>query len=163
MTCTNGEGSGLVVPGTGIHVNNVMGEEDLNPLGFFAFPPGRRMPSMMAPTIVLESGGQVELVLGSAGSNRIRSAILQVIVGVADHGLHAQDAVLAPRAHFEGGLVYIEPGVDAEALRASGRQLVAFRDRNLFFGGVQAIERDRASGTLSGAGDPRRGGVAVAA
>jgi gamma-glutamyltranspeptidase/glutathione hydrolase len=73
VTCTNGEGSGLVVPGTGIHLNNVMGEEDLSPLGFFTAPPGRRMPSMMAPTAVLGEGG-VELVLGSAGSNRIRSA-----------------------------------------------------------------------------------------
>jgi gamma-glutamyltranspeptidase/glutathione hydrolase len=163
VTCTNGEGSGLVVPGTGIHVNNVMGEQDLNPLGFFAFPPGRRMPSMMAPTVVLGTGGEVELVLGSAGSNRIRSAILQVIVGVVDHGLRAQDAVLAPRLHFEDGLVYAEPGVDADALRATGRRLVAFRDRNLFFGGAQAVERDRHSGTLSGAGDPRRGGAAVAA
>jgi gamma-glutamyltranspeptidase/glutathione hydrolase len=163
VTCTNGEGSGLVVPGTGIHVNNVMGEQDLNPLGFFAFPPGRRMPSMMAPTIVLGPGGEVELVLGSAGSNRIRSAILQVIVGVVDHGLRAQDAVLAPRVHFEDGLVYAEPGTDVDALRASGRRLVTFRDRNLFFGGAQAVERDRVSGTLSGAGDPRRGGAAVAA
>jgi gamma-glutamyltranspeptidase / glutathione hydrolase len=162
VTCTNGEGSGLVVPGTGIHVNNVMGEQDLNPLGFFAFEPGRRMPSMMAPTVVLGPGGEVELVLGSAGSNRIRSAILQVIVGVVDHGLRAQDAVLAPRVHFEDGLVYAEPGTDTEALRACGRRIVAFRDRNLFFGGVQAVQRDRASGTLSGAGDPRRGGAAVA-
>ena len=163
VTCTNGEGSGLVVPGTGIHVNNVMGEQDLNPLGFFAFPPGRRMPSMMAPTIVLGPGGEVELALGSAGSNRIRSAILQVIVGVVDHGMRAQEAVLAPRVHFEDGLVYAEPGADVDALRATGRQLVAFRDRNLFFGGAQAVERDRDSGTLSGAGDPRRGGAAVAA
>ena len=163
VTCTNGEGSGLVVPGTGIHVNNVMGEQDLNPLGFFTFPPGRRMPSMMAPTVVLGPGGEVELALGSAGSNRIRSAILQVIVGVVDHGLRAQDAVLAPRVHFEDGLVYAEPGTDVEALRATGRQLVTFRDRNLFFGGAQAVERDRVSGTLSGAGDPRRGGAAVAA
>jgi gamma-glutamyltranspeptidase/glutathione hydrolase len=163
VTCTNGEGSGLVVPGTGIHVNNVMGEQDLNPQGFFAFEPGRRMPSMMSPTVVLAPGGEVELVLGSAGSNRIRSAILQVIVGVVDHGLQARDAVLAPRVHFEDGLVYVEPGTDAEALREAGRQLVAFRDRNLFFGGVQAVECDRATGGLSGAGDPRRGGAAVAA
>jgi gamma-glutamyltranspeptidase / glutathione hydrolase len=163
VTCTNGEGSGIVVPGTGIHVNNVMGEQDLNPLGFFGYLPGRRMPSMMAPTIVLGPDGAVELVLGSAGSNRIRSAILQVIVGVVDHGLTALDAVLAPRVHYEDGLVYVEPGADAEALRAVGRRLVAFRDLNLFFGGVQAIERDSASGALSGAGDPRRGGAAVAA
>jgi gamma-glutamyltranspeptidase/glutathione hydrolase len=163
VTCTNGEGSGLVVPGTGIHVNNVMGEQDLNPQGFFAFAPGRRMPSMMSPTVVLGTGGEVELVLGSAGSNRIRSAILQVIVGVVDHGLRAHDAVLAPRVHFEDGLVYVEPGTDADALRAAGRQLVAFRDRNLFFGGAQAVERDPVTGELSGAGDPRRGGAAVAA
>jgi gamma-glutamyltranspeptidase/glutathione hydrolase len=163
VTCTNGEGSGLVVPGTGIHLNNVMGEQDLNPEGFFAFEPGRRMPSMMAPTVVLAPDGGVELVLGSAGSNRIRSAILQVIVGVVDHGLRAYDAVLAPRLHFEDGLVYVEPGVDAEALREAGHQLVAFRARNLFFGGVQAVERDRLTGELSGAGDPRRGGAAVAA
>jgi gamma-glutamyltranspeptidase / glutathione hydrolase len=163
VTCTNGEGSGVVVPGTGIHVNNVMGEQDLNPLGFFTYPPGRRMPSMMAPTVVLGTDGAVELVLGSAGSNRIRSAILQVIVGVVDHGLQAHDAVVAPRAHFEDDLVYVEPGVDAAALRDAGREVLAFRDLNLFFGGAQAVERDRATGALSGAGDPRRGGAAVAA
>ncbi|MEA2395080.1 MAG: gamma-glutamyltranspeptidase / glutathione hydrolase [Solirubrobacteraceae bacterium] len=163
VTCTNGEGSGVVVPGTGIHVNNVMGEQDLNPLGFFTYPPGRRLPSMMAPTVVLGPDGEVELALGSAGSNRIRSAILQVILGVVDHGLEASEAVLAPRLHFEDGLVYAEPGVDVAALRAAGRQLVAFRARNLFFGGVQAVQRDLRTGALSGAGDPRRGGAAVAA
>jgi gamma-glutamyltranspeptidase/glutathione hydrolase len=163
VTCTNGEGCGLVVPGTGIHVNNIMGEEDLSPLGFHTAPAGRRMPSMMAPTAVLAPGGELELVLGSAGSNRIRSAILQTIVGVLDHGLAADEAVDAPRVHFEAGTVYAEPGVPLDGLRAAGHRLVAFRDRNLFFGGVQAVERARASGLLRGAGDPRRGGaVAVA-
>jgi gamma-glutamyltranspeptidase/glutathione hydrolase len=162
VTCTNGEGSGVVVPGTGIHLNNIMGEEDLNPLGFHAFPSGRRMPSMMAPTIVLRDG-QVELVLGSAGSNRIRSAILQTIVGVVDRGLDARAAVEAPRLHFEDGVVYAEPGVDVGPLAAAGRRIVTFRAPNLFFGGVQAVERDPATGTVTGAGDPRRGGVAVAA
>jgi gamma-glutamyltranspeptidase / glutathione hydrolase len=163
VTCTNGEGAGVVVPGTGIHVNNIMGEQDLNPLGFFRFAPGRRMPSMMAPTAVVDEAGNVELVLGSAGSNRIRSAILQVIVGAVDHGLAANDAVVAPRVHFEDGLVYAEPGEGRDELRAAGRRIVAFRGLNLFFGGVQAVERDPATGALSGAGDPRRGGVAVAA
>jgi gamma-glutamyltranspeptidase/glutathione hydrolase len=65
--------------------------------------------------------------------------------------------------HFEDGLVYAEPGAALEELRAGGRRLVAFRDRNLFFGGVQAVERHPATGALTGAGDPRRGGVAVAA
>jgi gamma-glutamyltranspeptidase / glutathione hydrolase len=162
VTCTNGEGSGLVVPGTGIHLNNIMGEEDLNPLGFHTAPPGRRMPSMMAPTAVL-CDGEPELVLGSAGSNRIRSAILQTIVGVVDHGCSAQEAVNAPRVHDEAGVVYAEPGVPLEGLRAQGRSIVAFRERNLFFGGVQAVVRDLRTGELSGAGDPRRGGAAVAA
>jgi gamma-glutamyltranspeptidase/glutathione hydrolase len=163
VTCTNGEGSGVIVPGTGVHVNNIMGEQDLSPLGFFRYAPGRRMPSMMAPTAVLDADGRVELVLGSAGSNRIRSAILQVVVGAVDHGLAAGDAVLAPRVHFEDGVVYAEPGAGRDELRAAGRDIVAFRDRNLFFGGVQAVERDPRTGELSGAGDPRRGGVAVAA
>jgi gamma-glutamyltranspeptidase/glutathione hydrolase len=160
VTCTNGEGSGLVVPGTGLHVNNMMGEQDLSPLGFFTHPPGRRLPSMMAPTVVLH-GGEVELVLGSAGSNRIRSALLQVIVNVLDHGLDAAAAVEAPRLHFEDGLVYTEPGVPTGELEAAGRTIARFRERNLFFGGCQAVEREPTSGALSGGGDPRRGGAVV--
>ncbi len=160
VTTTNGEGSGIVVPGTGIHLNNIMGEQDLNPFGFHRHPPGRRMPSMMAPTVVARAG-EVELVLGSAGSNRIRSALLQTIVGVVDHQLSAPEAVRAPRAHYEEGLVYVEPGIDPRPLEEAGREVVAFHDLNLFFGGVQAVQRRGEE--LLGAGDPRRGGVAVAA
>ncbi|HET6551156.1 MAG TPA: gamma-glutamyltransferase, partial [Solirubrobacter sp.] len=160
VTSTNGEGSGLVVPGTGVHVNNMMGEQDLSPAGWFTHPPGRRLPSMMAPTVVLDDGSP-ELVLGSAGSNRIRSAILQVIVNAVDLGLDAQAAVDAPRLHFEDGLVYAEPGIDAATLE--NRQVAWFRERNLFFGGCQAVERPRATGAFSGGGDPRRGGAVVTA
>ena len=167
VTCTNGEGSGVVVPGTGVHLNNVMGEQDLNPFGFHLHPPGRRMPSMMAPSIVLRDGA-VELVLGSAGSNRIRSALLQTIVGAVDHDLDAREAVDAPRVHFEGGVLYAEPGIELgelaglEQLVADGeQQIVRFAELNLFFGGVQAVLRRH--GASSGAGDPRRGGVAVSA
>jgi gamma-glutamyltranspeptidase/glutathione hydrolase len=162
VTCSNGEGAGIVVPGTGIHLNNMLGEHDLNPLGFHRFPAGRRMPSMMAPTAVLRDG-QVELVLGSAGSNRIRSAILQTIVGALDHGMRAGDAVRAPRVHLEDGVLYAEPGADVSALEAEGQAVARFRALNLFFGGVQAVERDVVSGALSGGGDPRRGGAAVVA
>ncbi len=158
-TCTNGEGSGIVVPGTGMHINNVMGEEDLNPLGFHLHPAGRRMPSMMAPSIVLRER-EVELVLGSAGSNRIRSALLQTIVAVVDHCMGAQGAVDAPRVHFEDGVLFAEPGIDVGELEAE-MSVVRFGALNLFFGGVQAaLRRDE---ELSGAGDPRRGGVAVRA
>jgi gamma-glutamyltranspeptidase/glutathione hydrolase len=160
VTCTNGEGSGVVVPGTGIHVNNIMGEQDLNPLGFHLHPAGRRMPSMMAPSVVM-CADEVELVLGSAGSNRIRSALLQTIVGVVDRGLDVTEAVRAPRAHFEDGVVYVEPGIDADALRHTGRRVVDFHTLNLFFGGVQGVQSR--GGELHGAGDPRRGGIAVAA
>ncbi len=162
VTCSAGACSGVVVPGTGIHLNNMMGEHDLNPLGFHRHPAGRRMPSMMAPTVVLR-GGAPELVLGSAGSNRIRSAILQVICSVVDRGLAAGPAVEAPRLHLEDGVVYAEPGIDLAELEAAGRTVAPFRARNLFFGGTQAVERDAQTGALSGGGDPRRGGAAVSA
>ena len=159
VTCSNGSCSGVVVPGTGVHLNNMLGEQDLNPLGFHRHPPGRRMPSMVAPTAVLRDG-VAELVLGSAGSNRIRSAILQTIVRVIDEGLRARDAVEAPRVHFEDGVVYAEPGFDMEPLEAGGRAIARFRELNLFFGGVQAAERDP-DGRFWGGGDPRRGGAAI--
>ena len=160
-TCTNGEGSGVVVPATGLHLNNVMGEQDLNPFGFHLHPAGRRMPSMMAPSIVMRDG-EVELVLGSAGSNRIRSALLQTIVGAVDHDLDARAAVDAPRVHLEDGVLYAEPGIAAlDELSDESMRIVRFSERNLFFGGVQAVRRRGRA--LTGAGDPRRGGVAVSA
>jgi gamma-glutamyltranspeptidase/glutathione hydrolase len=157
VTTSNGEGSGVVVPGTGVHVNNVLGEEDLSPLGFHTQPPGCRLPSMMAPTIVLD-GGAARLVVGSAGSNRIRSALLQVIVNVVDRGLAAQDAVDAPRVHYTPDGVFAEPGVPADALAAAGLPVTLFRDTNLYFGGCQAVARDPATGVLTGGADHRRGG-----
>jgi gamma-glutamyltranspeptidase/glutathione hydrolase len=153
----------VIVPGTGMHLNNMLGEEDLNPLGFHRHEPGLRIPSMMAPTVVLRDG-RPEVALGSAGSNRIRSAILQTILGVVDGGLGARDAVEAPRVHFEGGVVEAEPGVDSsalDALEADGWKVQRWHERNLYFGGVQAVARDPDTGTLTGGGDPRRGGSAV--
>ena len=165
VTCSNGSGSGVLVPGTGVILNNMLGEEDLNPLGFHSIPPGRRVTSMMAPTVVLRDG-EIELGLGSAGSNRIRSAILQTIVRVVEQGMGAGEAVRAPRLHFEDGVVQAEPGIDEEALaRIEARGIPVLRrpEINLFFGGTQAVARERDSGKLSGGGDPRRGGsVAVA-
>jgi gamma-glutamyltranspeptidase/glutathione hydrolase len=165
VTCSNGSGSGVLVPGTGVILNNMLGEEDLNPLGFHRIPPGRRVSSMMAPTVVLRDG-EIELGLGSAGSNRIRSAILQTIVRAVEQGMSAEQAVRAPRLHFEQGIVQAEPGIDEAALaRLEGRGLhVARRPAiNLFFGGVQAVARDPATGALSGGGDPRRGGAVASA
>jgi gamma-glutamyltranspeptidase/glutathione hydrolase len=160
VTCSNGSCSGVVVPGTGVHLNNMLGEEDLNPTGFHGHPPGARVPSMMAPTVVLDADG-VEIALGSAGSNRIRSAIVQTIAAAIDGGLAAQAAVDAPRLHVEGNLIDAEPGVDAAALgalEAGGWEIRRWEARNLYFGGVQAVVRD-ADGRISGGGDPRRGGA----
>ncbi len=165
VTCSNGSCSGVIVPGTGIHLNNMLGEQDLNPLGFHRHEAGRRLPSMMSPTVVVRDG-QLEAGLGSGGSNRIRSAILQTIVGMAADGLDVVEAVNAPRVHFENGAIQAEPGVDEAALQRleeRGYEVVRWHDRNVFFGGVHAVSRDPATGELRGAGDPRRGGaVAVA-
>jgi gamma-glutamyltranspeptidase/glutathione hydrolase len=143
----------------------MLGEEDLNPLGFHRHPPGRRMPSMMSPTVILRDG-ELEAGLGSGGSNRIRSAILQTILRLVVEGMDVADAVVAPRLHFEAGVVQAEPGIDEEGLRsleARGLGVARWRELNLFFGGVHAVSRDPQTGELRGGGDPRRGGaVAVA-
>ena len=159
VTCSNGSASGVIVPGTGVHLNNMLGEQDLNPLGFHRHPPGRRLPSMMSPTVVLADGRPV-LALGSAGSNRIRSAILQTIIRSIDDSMPAQAAIDAPRVHYEDGVVFCEPGIDTAALADAGRMVSPFRDRNLFFGGTQAVARG-ADGRFDGGGDPRRGGAAT--
>jgi gamma-glutamyltranspeptidase / glutathione hydrolase len=108
--------------------------------------------------------GVPEVALGSAGSNRIRSAIVQTISAVIDEGLTAQEAVGRPRVHFEGGAVEAEPGVDGaqlDALEREGWRVERWSERNLYFGGVQAAVRDAKTGEFSGGGDPRRGGVAT--
>lgn len=161
MTCSNGSGSGIAVPGTGILLNNILGEEDLNPAGFHQSPIGQRLTSMMSPTIVLRDG-RPDLVLGSAGSNRIRSAILQVVSNVLDYRLSIAEAVEAPRLHVEAADVELEGGVPAtvsKRLTREGYPIHQWKERNLFFGGVQAVGMH--DGTFSGAGDARRGGVAV--
>jgi gamma-glutamyltranspeptidase/glutathione hydrolase len=163
VTCSNGSCSGVVVPGTGVHLNNMLGEQDLNPLGYHRHEPGARVPSMMAPTVVLRDG-RPEVALGSAGSNRIRSAILQTILGVVDHGLPAEQAVARSRIHVEDRQVEAEPGIEEDALdrlEQSGWAVRRWAEQNLFFGGVQAVARNPQTGALSGGGDPRRGGAAA--
>jgi gamma-glutamyltranspeptidase/glutathione hydrolase len=164
VTCSNGSSSGVIIPGTGIHLNNMLGEEDLNPLGHHRHQRGARVPSMMAPTVVLHAGGVPEISLGSAGSNRIRSAILQTILNIVDFNLKAAQAVELPRLHLEHGVVEAEPGVDPralESLEGAGWNVARWHERNLYFGGVQAVARDPETGEMSGGGDPRRGGAAM--
>jgi len=120
---------------------------------------------MMAPSIVLRDG-EVEMVLGSGGSNRIRSAILQAVLRLIVGGTVAAEAVAAPRVHFEAGAVQAEPGVDPDALsglEARGYEVARWARLNWFFGGVHAVTRDLATGAVSGGGDPRRGGAVALA
>jgi gamma-glutamyltranspeptidase/glutathione hydrolase len=117
----------------------------------------------MAPTVVLRDG-RPEIAIGSAGSNRIRSAILQTVLGIIDHRLPSQEAVSKPRIHVEARQVDAEPGVDEEALvrlEEAGWTVRRWAEPNLYFGGVQAVAHDPESGELTGGGDPRRGGVAT--
>ncbi|CAM2064594.1 Gamma-glutamyltransferase [Sulfidibacter corallicola] len=158
VTTSAGEAAGYLVGDTGMILNNMLGEQDLNPLGFHRFPAGKRMNSMMCPIVVLSRGRPV-LAVGSAGSNRLRSAIMQSVVNAIDFGLPLEEVVNRPRVHFENGILQMEHGFDAavvERLRADGFRVNAWEERNLYFGGVQAVSlRD---GRLEGAGDPRRGG-----
>ena len=154
VTTSNGEGSGYVVPGTGIMLNNMLGEEDLNPHGFFCWQPGVRLPSMMAPSAVVRNG-KLSLLLGSAGSNRIRSAILQVVLNREVFRLPVERSVELPRLHLEGSRAFMEPGFPEKTVESVVQRYptVLFSEKNLFFGGVQAV-----AGDFTGAGDSRRGG-----
>src|SRR5262249_20066293 len=99
---SNGEGNGSIVGSFGFMLNNMLGEEDLAPDGLGSWRDGVRLSSMMAPTIILQPDGAV-IALGTGGSNRIRTAILQVAVNLLDHGMSLEDAVQAPRLHVEKG------------------------------------------------------------
>jgi gamma-glutamyltranspeptidase/glutathione hydrolase len=163
LSSSTGCGSGFVVPNTGIHLNNMLGETDLNP-GGRALRPGRRLPSMMAPSVLLRDG-RPRLVLGSAGSERLRGAIVQVVVNVVDHAVPLWDAIERPRTHLDGELLHCEAGTDSAAmdeLEALGHDVVRWpgHDRNLYFGGVAAVALGP-DGELEAAGDPRRGGHGV--
>jgi gamma-glutamyltranspeptidase/glutathione hydrolase len=155
LSSSLGSSGGIVVPGTGIQLNNMLGEPQL--VG--EEPPGERMTSLMAPSMLVREG-RPRLVLGSAGSTRLHGAIMQVVANVAARGLGVEEAVEAPRMHFESGVAHCEDPAVADELEAAGYPVVRWRQRNLFFGGVSAVEI-RDDGSLAGAGDPRRGGAAV--
>ncbi len=160
MTLSNGEGSGYVLPECGIMLNNMLGEEDINPYGFNQWPLNRRIASMMSPTLVMTANGDA-IAVGSGGSNRIRSAILQVLINLIDFDMSIEQAVEQPRVHFESGLLNLEAGPDDDAVRALQQEFEQIRcwpDKNLFFGGAHTVMRKQ-DGRLSGSGDSRRGGV----
>jgi len=157
MTCSNGEGSGYFAPGTGIMLNNMMGEDDLHPEGFHSSPPGERVSSMMSPSVVLKDG-DVKLVLGSGGSKRIRTAMTQVLSQIIDFKREIDVAVNAPRLHWDGEVLQVEPGFQQEAVQAVSERIPVnlWEERNVYFGGVHTVVPG-----VTGVGDPRRGGAVV--
>lgn len=154
MTCSNGEGSGYFVPGTGIMLNNMMGEDDLHPEGFHASPPGQRVSSMMSPSLLLKDN-EVAMVIGSGGSKRIRTAITQVISSIVDFNIPVQEAVEAPRIHWDGELMQVEPGYRQDSINALQEHwpVNLWSTIDVYFGGVHTVLPD-----IAGGGDPRRGG-----
>ncbi|MEN8231630.1 MAG: gamma-glutamyltransferase [Thermodesulfobacteriota bacterium] len=154
MTCSNGEGSGYFVPGTGIMLNNMMGEDDLHPEGFHSSPPGQRVSSMMSPSLLLKSN-EVAMVIGSGGSKRIRTAITQVISSIVDFGIPVQQAVEAARIHWDGDIMQVEPGLPQESLDALLQHwpVNIWSNIDVYFGGVHTVLPG-----IAGGGDPRRGG-----
>jgi gamma-glutamyltranspeptidase/glutathione hydrolase len=159
LSSTLGSGSGVFRGG--FQLNNMLGELDV--IGDGPREPGARLPSMMTPTIVLDAEGEPRTVAGSAGSVRLAGAIVQVVDAVAGHGLPVDEGIARPRLHVDGDVVHLEGGWPdgvASALEDEGFEVRRWASRNLFFGGVSAVERRHAD-MLGAAGDPRRGGHGV--
>jgi len=159
LSMTLGSGSGVFRGGS--QLNNMLGELDV--IGDIDRPAGERLPSMMTPTLVLDDD-RPRLVLGSAGSVRVAGAIAQVAYRVVAGGEPVVAAIAAPRIHVDGSTVHVEGGwpetAVAELGRVAGWDVVRWAGRNLFFGGVSAVER-LGDGHLAAAGDPRRGGYGM--
>ena len=154
LTTSLGLGSGDFLPGLDLHLNSMLGETDLlrGPL-----EPGKRMDSMMAPSLALDAAG-LALAIGAAGGTRLRTALVGTAAGILDEGLPPQEAVDRPRLHPVAGVVHAEPGVDEDALAELERRGVGVRrwpERHHYFGGVSAVGRNGA------AADPRRSGAAL--
>ncbi|MBE9528887.1 MAG: gamma-glutamyltransferase, partial [Proteobacteria bacterium] len=159
VTTSTGIGCGYMIPGTGIMMNSMCGEDDLNPHGFHVTPAGVRMSSMMSPTIVM-GGTEPEVALGSGGSKRIRDAIFQVILNIMDFNLPVEEAVNLSRTHYDDGVFQVETGVAGEALdriEASGVEVNRWSTKHMYFGGVHTVLLG--PGGMDGAGDNRRGGA----
>jgi gamma-glutamyltranspeptidase / glutathione hydrolase len=160
-TSSLGESCGWMWPGLDLPMNNFLGEDDIHPLGFHLGPPGTGFRTMMTPSLLVDDDGGV-LALGTGGSNRIRTAMLQVVHRLVARGSTLEEAVMAPRLHVEGDAVQVEDLGQGnrflEAVAGGVRRLERFEDRHLYFGGVHCAAR-RGDGTLMAVGDPRRSGV----
>ncbi|MBO9423655.1 gamma-glutamyltransferase [Labrenzia sp. R4_1] len=162
VTVSNGTGSGEIVNGFGFMLNNILGEEDVNPGGSVGWPVNTRPASMMCPTVLETPDGRL-IALGSGGSSRIRSAIFQAVARLSFGDATLLQAVQMPRLHIENGHLDVEAGLEQRQLEDL---IDAFSDHriwaepNMFFGGVHAVQKT-GSGEFEGIGDRRREGAAV--
>ena len=161
ITLSAGYGSGVIPPGTGILLNNCLGEIELNRRGLIAGPPGTRLPSNMAPTVAKRSDGAV-LAIGSPGADRITTAILQTLVNFVYLGMPLESAIEHPRAHveFDGDEMQVafEQGLPVEELAVSQRR---FGEKSMFFGGVGAALWHHGDGFTVAADGRRTGGTVL--
>lgn len=159
ITMSIGYGAGVTIPGTGIVCNNSLGEEELNPRGFFALAPGERLVSNMAPSVAWHPDGRT-LAFGSPGASRITSAIAQTWVRFAFEGMSFEDAVAAPRLHVEewhdGARAQCEPGLDTSLLE-SEFIVRPFSEPHMFFGATHLCGKGQ-DGVLHAVADARRDG-----
>lgn len=161
LTTSNGEGCGHLVKNTGIMLNNMLGEEDINPRGFHLWNTNERMASMMSPTLAVH-GKNHYIALGSGGSNRIRTAILQVMINLIDFKMDLNSAVNSARIHCENDILGVENDFDNAVVKKLCERFPKnniWQNHNLFFGGVHAVMKH--NNEFSGVGDIRRGGVSV--
>lgn len=160
ITASSGYGSGATVPGTGLMLNNCLGEPELNRLGLHALAPGTRLASNMAPSVARSASGSA-LAIGSPGADRITTALMQVLGRHCLTDRPMQEAIDAPRVHvriLDDGTARVDHEDDplvSEAVEALGLESFSHGATSMFFGGVGAAHR-LADGTLDAAGDPRR-------
>ncbi len=157
ISVTTGYGSGVMPPGTGIWMNNCLGELELNRRGFHAWPTGTRLPSNMAPSVARSRSGSL-LAIGSPGADRISTAIQQAFINFAHLGLSLEESIRSPRLHVErtddGYSVAFERGLAVDALNVPQR---CYDELSMYFGGVAAALWDPTRGFRL-ASDPRRAG-----
>lgn len=159
-------GSGVLVPGTGILMNNHMDDFVPKPGSANSIEPGKRPLSSMSPTLVLDPEGKPFMTIGSPGATRIIGAVAAVISNVVDHKMPIQQATMAPRFfRMQSGDYNLEGRISINtknALEKMGHKVAVKGDWDAFFGGVHAVQYDRSKKMLFGGADPRRDGQAAA-
>jgi gamma-glutamyltranspeptidase/glutathione hydrolase len=160
LTHSLGMGSGVITPGLGFMYNNSMVNFCPLPGHPNSIAPGKTRATGMTPTIISKDGKPV-LIIGAPGATRIITSVLQVIVNVLDFGMSVSDAVLAPRFHCEGEMIFCQgriPNLVCDAVREK-HPITRIPESHGGLALVHAIHLDPTTGRLSGAADAGAGGM----